>query len=42
VLGAPSVVGGDELPRSVAEAVAAQEAAGRRVLLLARGSQSLD
>jgi cation-transporting ATPase E len=42
VLGAPSVVGGNGLPGPVADAVAAQEAAGRRVLLLSRGSELLD
>ena len=42
VLGAPSVVGGGGLPDSVADAVAAQEAAGRRVLMLAHSSQPLD
>ena len=47
LLGAPGVVGADPgnptgLPADIADAVARQEAAGRRVLLLARTAEPLD
>ena len=42
LLGAPAVVGGARLPVDVAAAVATHEEAGRRVLLLASASASLD
>ena len=47
LLGAPGVIGGDQgspvgLPAPIADAVAGHEAAGRRVLLLARTAEPLD